>query len=324
MRIALIGLPQSGRSTLFSLLVGHEGRTERSGVQLGTANVPDPRLDLLSRMFQPKKTTYARLELADLPPLDPGGGSGGQGMSLPRTGQPGPGLRILTVCLLVAGLLAAATPQAGAVSSFMEVNRGQDRLVDSYRSNVDGMTASFDVPLETTAITTALSLAPGTEFRLVTEANRIPADRDPSRPASHLLRAEAWAGLSPWPVALGLIHQAVSWQWATDGADEQIPFEAAGWGLGLETRLAVTNQLAVGASLRATPWARWTDETMNAMDPHRLFFLGYDLQARYFLSPTISLQAGYRADTLRAVAFQGAISRDVTRSGFYGGLAIGF
>jgi len=81
LRIALIGLPQSGRSTLFSLLVGHEGRTERSGVQLGTANVPDPRLDLLSRMFQPKKTTYARLELADLPPLDPGGGSGGQGMS---------------------------------------------------------------------------------------------------------------------------------------------------------------------------------------------------------------------------------------------------
>ena len=244
--------------------------------------------------------------------------------SLPRTGQPGPGLRILTVCLLVAGLLAAATPQAGAVSSFMEVNRGQDRLVDSYRSNVDGMTASFDVPLETTAITTALSLAPGTEFRLVTEANRIPADRDPSRPASHLLRAEAWAGLSPWPVALGLIHQAVSWQWATDGADEQIPFEAAGWGLGLETRLAVTNQLAVGASLRATPWARWTDETMNAMDPHRLFFLGYDLQARYFLSPPIPPQAGSRAGPPRAVAFQGAISRDVTRSGFYGGLAIGF
>src|SRR5690606_23745603 len=206
---------------------------------------------------------------------------------------------------------------------------------------VDGMTASFDVPLETTAITTALSLAPGTEFRLVTEANRIPADRDPSRPASHLLRAEAWAGLSPWPVALGLIHQAVSWQWATDGADEQIPFEAAGWGLGLETRLAVTNQLAVGASLRATPWARWTDETMNAMDPHRLFFLGYDLQARYFLSPTISLQATHRtppdslpptspaqpgslAATLPAVASQGAVSRDVTRSGFYGGLAIGF
>lgn len=81
MRIALIGLPQSGRSTLFSLLVGHEGRTERGGVQLGTADVPDERVDKLSRVFQPKKTTYAKLELADLPALDPGGGAGGKGLS---------------------------------------------------------------------------------------------------------------------------------------------------------------------------------------------------------------------------------------------------
>lgn len=242
-----------------------------------------------------------------------------------RPARPAPWRRGLVACLVVVGLLAACpAPRAAAVSFFLEANRGQDRLIDSTRSNVDGITAGFDVPLETEEITAALSLVPGTEFRLVVEGNRIPEERDPSRPGSNLVRGEAWASLSPWPLALGLIHQSVSWQWASDGAEEQLPFEAAGWGLGLETRLALTPQLAVGASLRATPWARWTDEAMDAMDPHRLFFLGYDLEARYFVSPTVSLQAGYRSDTLRAVAYQGALSRDVTRAGFYGGLAIGF
>ncbi|HEY8531323.1 MAG TPA: hypothetical protein VIL08_03660 [Limnochorda sp.] len=233
--------------------------------------------------------------------------------------------RGLAACLVLAGLLAGGlAPQVAAVSYFVELNRGLDRLSDTTRSNVDGITMGFDIPLETDEITAALSLAPGTEFRLVTERNRIPADRDPSRPTSSLLRGEAWASLSPWPVALGLIHQSISWQWASDGADEQIPFEAAGWGVGLETRLAVTPRLAVGAGFRATPWANWTHDSMDGLDPHRLFFLGYDLEARYFLSPSVSLQAGYRADILRASAYQGALTRDVARSGFYGGLAVGF
>lgn len=81
MRIALIGLPQSGRSTLFRLLVGEQGGTERSGLQLGTAPVADSRVDRLSAAFQPRKTTHARLEVADLPALDPGGAAGGKGLS---------------------------------------------------------------------------------------------------------------------------------------------------------------------------------------------------------------------------------------------------
>ncbi|BAS26978.1 DUF933 domain-containing protein [Limnochorda pilosa] len=81
MRIALIGLRQSGRSTLFRLLVGEGGGTERGGVGLGTAEVPDPRVDALSAAFRPRKTTRARLELADLPALETGGDAGGTGPS---------------------------------------------------------------------------------------------------------------------------------------------------------------------------------------------------------------------------------------------------
>lgn len=61
MRIALVGLPQAGKKTLFSLLTGRDipaGRRPEESVE-GTAAIHDPRVDQLSAMFQPQKTTYA-------------------------------------------------------------------------------------------------------------------------------------------------------------------------------------------------------------------------------------------------------------------------
>jgi hypothetical protein len=73
MRIGLFGFPSTGKSTLFRLLTGavpaHAGRGE---AQIAVAKVPDPRLDRLSGMYRPKKTTPATVEYLDLPAMEKG------------------------------------------------------------------------------------------------------------------------------------------------------------------------------------------------------------------------------------------------------------
>src|SRR5262250_1570601 len=71
MKIGLIGLPKSGKTTLFNLLTGSSVTTARydSGraeLHTGVARVPDPRVGVLRGLFNPKKTTYATFEVVDL------------------------------------------------------------------------------------------------------------------------------------------------------------------------------------------------------------------------------------------------------------------
>ena len=71
MKIGLIGLPKSGKTTLFNLLTGSTVATARydagrAELHAGVARVPDPRVDRLSALFKPKKTTYASFEVVDL------------------------------------------------------------------------------------------------------------------------------------------------------------------------------------------------------------------------------------------------------------------
>jgi ribosome-binding ATPase len=71
MKIGMVGLPRSGKTTVFNLLTGagvptsryETGRTE---MHTGVARVPDARVDRLSQLFNPKKTTYATFEVVDL------------------------------------------------------------------------------------------------------------------------------------------------------------------------------------------------------------------------------------------------------------------
>lgn len=81
MQLGIIGLPQSGKTTVFNALTGNDQPTIRGGgrldVHLAVVDVPDPRVDALSAMFQPKKTTYARVTYADIAGLDESSSSGG-------------------------------------------------------------------------------------------------------------------------------------------------------------------------------------------------------------------------------------------------------
>ncbi|HOB41669.1 MAG TPA: DUF933 domain-containing protein [Bacillota bacterium] len=65
MRIGIVGMPGAGKTTLFRLLTG-VAPSRKQDASIGMARVPDARIDLLSKMYQPKKTTYAQLEVVDL------------------------------------------------------------------------------------------------------------------------------------------------------------------------------------------------------------------------------------------------------------------
>ncbi len=71
MKIGLVGLPKSGKTTLFNLLTGANVATSRfdtgrAELHTGVARVPDDRVTRLSALFTPKKTTYATFEVVDL------------------------------------------------------------------------------------------------------------------------------------------------------------------------------------------------------------------------------------------------------------------
>jgi ribosome-binding ATPase YchF (GTP1/OBG family) len=72
MRLGIIGLPQSGKTTVFNALTRGRAPTGtmigggRFEVHTAVVAVPDPRVDALSAMFKPKKTIYAQVTYADV------------------------------------------------------------------------------------------------------------------------------------------------------------------------------------------------------------------------------------------------------------------
>jgi len=66
MYISVIGPARSGKTTLFQALSGIESAKGFSdGENIISIDVPDARVDEMTKIFKPKKTTYARIELAD-------------------------------------------------------------------------------------------------------------------------------------------------------------------------------------------------------------------------------------------------------------------
>lgn len=84
MKIGIIGLPMAGKTTVFNLLTQARQETSaylsgRRETNVGVARVPDKRIDFLSAMYHPKKTTYATIDVFDVVGLVRGS-SAGQGV----------------------------------------------------------------------------------------------------------------------------------------------------------------------------------------------------------------------------------------------------
>lgn len=63
MQLGIIGLERCGKTTLFEALTQSESDPARKGeVRIGTINVPDDRVDILSKMYNPRKTIYAQIQ----------------------------------------------------------------------------------------------------------------------------------------------------------------------------------------------------------------------------------------------------------------------
>ena len=91
MEIGIVGLPQSGKTTLFRALAGGQksistfasGRLE---VHSALTEVPDERLEALADLFHPQKKTYAKVTYADIAGLEEG---------ISQKGLPGPFINLL-------------------------------------------------------------------------------------------------------------------------------------------------------------------------------------------------------------------------------------
>ena len=81
MKLGIIGLPQSGKTTIFNALTrGNTPTTASAGrfeVHTAVVDVPDPRVTILSDMFKPKKTIYAKVTYADIAGLETGSAKSG-------------------------------------------------------------------------------------------------------------------------------------------------------------------------------------------------------------------------------------------------------
>ena len=71
MEVGIIGLPLSGKTTIFNALTRSNAETSTYGsgrceIRASVVNVPDPRVDVLSRLFKPRKTTFARIQFNDI------------------------------------------------------------------------------------------------------------------------------------------------------------------------------------------------------------------------------------------------------------------
>jgi GTP-binding protein YchF len=82
MLLGIVGLPNSGKTTVFNALTGAQIETTAFSGAAAEANVamvkiPDPRLDRLTEHYNPKKKTHVELKVMDFAPFQKGQGEKG-------------------------------------------------------------------------------------------------------------------------------------------------------------------------------------------------------------------------------------------------------
>ncbi len=129
MRTGILGFPLSGKTTLFNVLARAHAPTGAfasgaGGINVGTVQVPDHRLETLRDLFAPKKYTPARIEYVDLAGAAPAG-KDAAGALLPQ--------QITTSDLILVVVRAfeddAVPHPAGSVDPRRDLTRFQDELL---------------------------------------------------------------------------------------------------------------------------------------------------------------------------------------------------
>lgn len=72
MKVGIIGLPQTGKKSLFTALTGSEipEHIQITKPMPGSADILDPRFDALVEMYEPKKEAHAKIDFSLLPKLE--------------------------------------------------------------------------------------------------------------------------------------------------------------------------------------------------------------------------------------------------------------
>ncbi|MDQ0287174.1 GTP-binding protein YchF [Desulfofundulus luciae] len=77
----IVGLPMVGKTTIFNLVTESGVQTSnfmtgKTETNVGMARVRDPRVDFLSRLYNPRRTVYAQVQCSDVPGLVRGASEG--------------------------------------------------------------------------------------------------------------------------------------------------------------------------------------------------------------------------------------------------------
>jgi ribosome-binding ATPase YchF (GTP1/OBG family) len=67
MQIGIIGYPYSGKTTLFETIaaIHEDSQHQKKDENRAVIKVPDERLDILTKLFQPKRQVNATIEIVD-------------------------------------------------------------------------------------------------------------------------------------------------------------------------------------------------------------------------------------------------------------------
>ncbi len=81
MKVGIVGLPNVGKSTLFNCLSNAKAHAANFPFctiepNVGTVNVPDPRIEALSEIVIPERVQLATVEIVDIAGLGKGASKG--------------------------------------------------------------------------------------------------------------------------------------------------------------------------------------------------------------------------------------------------------
>jgi hypothetical protein len=81
LRCGIIGITNTGKTTLFNCLSNTKAESSNFAFSstksnMGVINIPDPRLDKIAELVNPKKVVYATVEIVDIPGLTKGSSKG--------------------------------------------------------------------------------------------------------------------------------------------------------------------------------------------------------------------------------------------------------